>query len=74
MRSLRYVIFLVFFFYFALVAHGRATSNGIVVGSIKSFNLGRSGCQKVNVECEKGDGRKENVFEHEDYVYTQSLP
>uniref|UniRef100_A0A2N9EH86 Uncharacterized protein n=1 Tax=Fagus sylvatica TaxID=28930 RepID=A0A2N9EH86_FAGSY len=38
-------------------------------------NEGRAECSKDGVECKEGNGgSEENVFENEDYIYTNSLP
>lgn len=37
---------------------------------------GKAECRKEDIECKEGNGGsdQENVFENEDYIYTNSLP
>ncbi|PON50874.1 hypothetical protein TorRG33x02_312900 [Trema orientale] len=78
MRLSRLALLLVIlFFYLVFPEHWKMEANStteLVMGSGNSLNVGRAKCGKKRaVECQKSSDQ-ENVFEDEDYIYTNSLP
>ncbi|KAF4355140.1 hypothetical protein F8388_026065 [Cannabis sativa] len=75
----RLAILLVLFFCMAFLVHGKvdptSNNNSTTVASENSLNVGRAECGKEqNVECKKRSDQEDDVFEDEDYIYTNSLP
>ncbi|CAA2993231.1 Hypothetical predicted protein [Olea europaea subsp. europaea] len=71
-----YLVSLVFLLlHFLFVSQGgnshKLTDELSTVNSGK-LNLGKGKCDKENAACKEDS--QENVFENEDYIYTQSLP